>query len=146
MHLPAEHVSVAAQRTPQPPQLFESVFVFTHAPPHTFVVPDAQHVLETHIWPVAHAVLQPPQCAGSVVGSTQLAPPQSSVPPAQVEEQLPAEQRSIALHAWPQVPQFFESVSGFVQTPLHTVVVPPGQQVLDKQISPDAHALLQLPQ
>lgn len=47
--LPALHVKLAPQTTPQPPQLFASVLVFTQAPPQA-LEPDAhEHVIDTSV-------------------------------------------------------------------------------------------------
>jgi hypothetical protein len=47
--------------TPQPPQLFSSILVFTHCPEQSLEVPAQPHVALLHTWPCGHLVSQPPQ-------------------------------------------------------------------------------------
>jgi hypothetical protein len=120
--------------------------VFTHAPAHNVVVPAAQQVLDRQTPPAVHAWPQLPQFAGSLVGSTHVVPPQSSVGAVHVVEHTPAEHFSIPVHAFPHVPQFDLSTDVSTHTPPHKALVPDGQHVLEKQMSPAAQTLPHAPQ
>lgn len=118
MHREVEHLFVHA------PQLFGSLAVFTHAPPHNVFEP-------VHVKPqpalvqdgcafasvVLHTLPQVEQLFGSVAVFTHT-PPQLVWLEAQ---QMPFEQIWPDVQAWLQVPQFFASVATVVQVPLHAV-------------------------
>jgi len=85
---PALHTVPPVQAIPQPPQLFESVFVSTQAPVQ-FVVPVGHVVVQVieQTCIAVHIVPHPLQFCGSVLVSTQT-PPQS-VPLGQAHMPLP---------------------------------------------------------
>jgi hypothetical protein len=106
--LPATQFCDVEQALPQPPQLFGSVLVLVHTPPHSVRLPWQVHAPPLQVAPAGQALPQLPQLFGSVA---ELA-----------HEQAPPEHTWPDEHEWPQLPQLFGSVVVFVHAPPHTVV------------------------
>jgi hypothetical protein len=145
-----------AQQTPLPqmfphrPQLFESLSGWTQ-PPEQPTKPGLQHLATppmtslglVQIWPapqhtptqqtpLAQTFPQAPQFCGVLI-STQTPPQPLKRPPVR-RQQIPLLQncvswKGLGLQSCPQVPQFFESLCRFTQTPLQGVW-PLGQEVV----------------
>jgi hypothetical protein len=103
------------------------------------------HELVEHDFHGGHDRPQLPQLFRSEVVSTH-EPAHSVLPPVQVLEQVPDEQTSRVVHAWPHVPQLSWSVLRFLQTPVQSVS-PVGQvQLLDTHVFGALHDRPQPPQ
>lgn len=82
----------------------------------------------THCSPCAQGLLHLPQFEVSICKSKQ-AWLQTFSPAGQLGAQVPLAHTWLELHALPQPPQFFASVSTFTQVLLHAVVPEPQRQV-----------------
>jgi len=136
------------QTMPQPPQLFASASVTTHAAAHSVspLAQSAPHAPCEQTWVLPHAVVHFPQWVGSVSRSTQT-PLQSAVPAGQPH--TPCAHVSPPVQALPQAPQFLGSVFTLMQAPPQSSCCV-GQPVLVQapftQASPAPHVVPQAPQ
>jgi hypothetical protein len=84
------HTWPPEQTSPQTPQLFASVDVLTHVPPHDVrPVAHPEHAPFTHVWPLRHALPHAPQLLVSVCRFAHELPLQSVRPDAH-EQFFPA--------------------------------------------------------
>jgi len=144
---PAQTIPDFVQSFPQLPQLLSSVFVLTHALPHSVVPAPQTHWPLEHTMPGPQTVEQLPQWYESLERSAHV-PLQLVRLPGQVELHLPLTQTLPAAQAAPQAPQLSGSLVTLTQR-WPQCVVPLGQLPLHTpptQTIPAPQALLHLPQ
>ncbi len=133
-----------------PPQLFESVKVFTHFPLQ-IIRPDGHtHTPLGQVAPVGHLLPHLPQLLGSLLRFTQvpLVEQLTKFASQDIKTQVPLTQSAVPflkLHLLPHLPQLLISLFVSVQAPLQ-VVWPDWQHFPFEQIRPDAQAVPHLPQ
>jgi hypothetical protein len=126
VHCPPVQLWPLVQTLPQPPQLVESVWVFTQAPPQRVwpagQPPPWQRPL-TQLWPAPQLFPQPPQLNGSICAFTHAPSQQVSLLPQQFVPWLPL--HSVFSH-------------GQTRHRLPQQYWPLGQHVPSQQLSPTA--------
>jgi hypothetical protein len=160
MHTPQQHAVRLAQCRPHVPQLFRSLDVSTHAPPHSSSPPAQPHIPAMQAIPVGQVVVHEPQCEASLCVFTSHPfaglPSQSAKPALQLAMwHVPAVHEGVALgvaHTRPQAPQLARFVVRSTQLPPQLVSVlgthpaehvypdPPAVHIADPPVHITPHA------
>jgi hypothetical protein len=142
---PPEHAWLAPQTVPQPPQLFASVDVSTHVPPHRSSGVAHWHDPDRHVVPPPQTWPQAPQLELSELRSTH--PPLHTLRgDVQLALQAPELQTWVPVHAVVQLPQWLGSLVGSTQVPPQEMLPLGHTPALLEQICVAPHAIPQVPQ